>query len=73
VDSSIYLNWTLILTADFSVYLTRRAYFDNRLFRLRNLDTPILTIDFYTFEMGHLVGATIRQGMLTPPRHLNDL
>jgi hypothetical protein len=43
------LNWTLILTADFSVY--------SRLFRLPNLDTLILTIDF-AFEMGHTAGAT---------------
>jgi hypothetical protein len=37
----------LILTADFSVYLIRRTDFDRRLFRLPNLDTLILTTDFY--------------------------
>jgi hypothetical protein len=47
VNFSIYLNLTLILTADFSVYVTRRADFDNGLFRLPNLVTPFLTTDFY--------------------------
>jgi hypothetical protein len=42
-----YLNWSLILTADFSVYLTRRTDFDSGLFRLPDLDTLILTTDFY--------------------------
>jgi hypothetical protein len=42
-----YLNRTLILTADFSVYLTRRNDFDSGLFRFLNLDTLILTADFY--------------------------
>ena len=64
-----YLNWTRILTADFSVYLTCRTDFDNGLFRFPNLDSPILTTDF-TFDMGRTAGATVRQGMLTPPWHL---
>jgi hypothetical protein len=38
---------SLILTADFSVYLTRSTDFDSGLFRLPNLDTLILTTDFY--------------------------
>jgi hypothetical protein len=38
-----YLKWTLILTADFSVYLTRPSDFDSGLFRLPNLDTLVLT------------------------------
>ena len=41
-----YLNWTPILTTDFSVYLTSRTDFDSGLFRFPNLDTLILT-DFY--------------------------
>jgi hypothetical protein len=36
VDCSIYLNWTLILAVNFSVYLTRRTDFDSVLFRLPN-------------------------------------
>jgi hypothetical protein len=42
-----YLNWTLVMTADFSVCPTRRTNFDSGLFRLPNLDTLILTTDFY--------------------------
>jgi hypothetical protein len=34
-----YLNWTPILTEDFSVYMTSRTDFDNGLFRFPNLDT----------------------------------
>ena len=41
-----YLNWTLNLTADFSVNLTRHTDFDSGLFRLPNLDTLFLTTDF---------------------------
>jgi hypothetical protein len=63
------LNWTLILTAEFSVYLTWRTDFDSGLFRLPNLDTLILTTDF-TFDMGPMAGATGQQGMLTPSWHL---
>jgi hypothetical protein len=48
-----YLNWTLILTADFSVYLTRRTDFDSGLFRLPDLDTLILTTDFYVKYGAH--------------------
>jgi hypothetical protein len=36
---SYYLTWVLILTADFSVYLTGRTDFDCELFCLPNLDT----------------------------------
>jgi hypothetical protein len=43
------LNWTLILTADFYVNLTRHTDFDNGMFRLPNLDTLILTTDFYVW------------------------
>jgi hypothetical protein len=39
-------NWTLNLTADFSVYLTRCTDFDSGLFRLLNLDTLILITEF---------------------------
>jgi hypothetical protein len=42
-----YLNWTLILIADFPVYLTRRIDFDSGFFCLPNLVTLILTTDFY--------------------------
>jgi hypothetical protein len=42
----IYLIWALILTANFSVYLTRRSVVDCRLFCLSNLDTLILPTDF---------------------------
>jgi hypothetical protein len=48
-----YLNWTPILTADFSVYLTRRSDFDSGLFRLPNSDTLILTTDFYVWYGVH--------------------
>ena len=41
------LDLTLILTADFSVYLTSRFDFDSGLFRFCNLDTLILITDFY--------------------------
>jgi hypothetical protein len=41
-----FVNWTLILTADFSVNLTKRTDFDSSLFRLPNFDTLILTTDF---------------------------
>jgi hypothetical protein len=34
VDCFIYLTWTLILTADFSVYLTKHTDFDSGFFRL---------------------------------------
>jgi hypothetical protein len=60
-----YLNWTLILTADFSANLTRRTDFDSRLFRLPNLDTLV-----FTYDKGCIAGATDRQGMPTPPWHL---
>jgi hypothetical protein len=64
-----YLNWTLILTADFSftwlgvliltadcsLYLTWTHWF-----------WPLI----FTFDMGRMAGATGRQGMLTPPWHL---
>jgi hypothetical protein len=63
------LNWTLILTADFSVYLTSRTDFDSGLFRFPKLDTLILTTDFYVLYGAH-GGWTGRQGMLTPPWHL---
>jgi hypothetical protein len=69
VDYSIYLNWTLILIADFSVYLTGRTDIDCGLFHSRNLDTLILTTDF-CISNGTQAGATGRQGMFTPPRHL---
>jgi hypothetical protein len=55
----------MILTADFSVYLTRRTDFDSRLFR-----SPNLNILIFTFDMERTAGATGRQGMLTPPLHL---
>jgi hypothetical protein len=64
-----YLNWTLILTADFSVNLTKRSDFDSGLFRLLNFDTQILTT-ILTFDIGHMAGATGWQEMLTPPWHL---
>jgi hypothetical protein len=48
-----YLNWTLILIADFSVYLTRCTDFNNGLFCLPNLDTLILTTDFYVWYGVH--------------------
>jgi hypothetical protein len=53
VECSIYLNWALILTSDFSIYLTRRIDFDSGLFRLPNLDILI-----FAFEIGHTAGAT---------------
>jgi hypothetical protein len=65
VNCSLYLNWTLILTGFFPVYLIRCTDFDRGLFRLLNLDTLILT-----FEIGHAAGATGRQEMLIPPRHM---
>jgi hypothetical protein len=45
VDYFIYLIRALILTADFSVYLTWLTDFDCGLFRLRNFDTLNLTTD----------------------------
>jgi hypothetical protein len=48
-----YLNWTLILTADISVYRPRRTDFDSGLFRLPGLDTLILTTDFYVWYGAH--------------------
>jgi hypothetical protein len=45
--------WTLILTADFSVNLTRLTDFDSGLFRLPNLDTLILTTDFCVWYGAH--------------------
>jgi hypothetical protein len=48
-----YLSWTLIFTADFSVYLTSRTDFDSGLFRFPNLDTLILTTDFYVLYGVH--------------------
>jgi hypothetical protein len=63
MKKSIQPNWTLILTADFSVYLTRRTDFDSGLFRLPGLETLILTTDF-TFDIGRTAGVTGRQGML---------
>jgi hypothetical protein len=42
-----YLNWTLILTVDFSVNLIRRTDFNSGLFRLPNSNTLIMTTDFY--------------------------
>ena len=47
------LDLTLILTADFSVYLTSRFDFDSGFFRFRNLDTLILTADFYVWYGAH--------------------
>jgi hypothetical protein len=41
-----YLNGTLILTADFSVYQTARTNFDSGFFRFSSLDIFILTTDF---------------------------
>jgi hypothetical protein len=49
------MHWTLILTAACSVYLTWTHWF-----WLLN----------FAIEMGHTAGATVQQGMLTPPRHL---
>jgi hypothetical protein len=49
------MNWKLILTADCSVYFIWTHWF---------------CILILAFEMGHTAGATGRQGMLTPPRHL---
>jgi hypothetical protein len=63
------MNWTLVLTADFSLCLTRHTDFDSRLFRLPNFDTLILISNF-AFEMGHMAFSTDLQGMLTPPRYL---
>jgi hypothetical protein len=69
VDCSIYLNWTLIVTADFSVNLIGRTGFECELFRLPDLDTLILTN--VSVEMG-LTAADVtgRQGICTPPNHL---
>ena len=47
VDYLMYLIWTLILTADFSVNLTSCTDSDSGLVRFRNFDTLILTTDFY--------------------------
>jgi hypothetical protein len=44
---SHYLNWTLILKANVSVYLTSRTDFDSGLLRLPDLDTLILITVFY--------------------------
>jgi hypothetical protein len=63
VDSSIYPNLTLILTADSFVSLTRLTYFHSGLFRLPHMDTLILTTDF-AFEIGHTAVLTARQGCL---------
>jgi hypothetical protein len=41
----MYLIWTLIVTADFSVYLAGLTDFDCGLFRSPNLDTPNLNTD----------------------------
>jgi hypothetical protein len=46
VDCSIYLNWTLILTAYFSVCLIKHTDFDSGLFCLLNFSTLILATDF---------------------------
>jgi hypothetical protein len=47
---SVYLCWTLIFTADFSVY---RTDFDSRLIRIPNLDTLILITDFCVWNEDH--------------------
>jgi hypothetical protein len=47
-----------------------RGLLNIRLFRLPNLDIPILTSDLFTFQMGCTTGATGRQGILTPSWHL---
>jgi hypothetical protein len=46
-------HWTPILTEDFSLYLTSRTDFDSGLFRFPNLDTLILTTDFYVWYGAH--------------------
>jgi hypothetical protein len=69
VDCSVYLIWTLILSAGFSVYLTGRTDFDCGLFRLPDLDTLILGTDFCV-AIWLVAGATGLQEMLTPPRPL---
>jgi hypothetical protein len=43
------------------------------LFRLPDLDTLILTTDFFAFEMWLMASVADQQGMLTPPRHLIPL
>jgi hypothetical protein len=48
-----YLNWILILTADFSVNFTKRTDFGSGFFRLPDLDTLILTTDFYVWYGAH--------------------
>jgi hypothetical protein len=48
-----YLNWTQILTAEFSVYLTSCTDFDSWLFRFPNLDTLILNTDFNVWYVAH--------------------
>jgi hypothetical protein len=52
--------WTLILTANISVYLAG----------LTNFDCGYTEFDNREFEMGLTAGVTGQQRMLTPPRHL---
>jgi hypothetical protein len=49
----MYLIWTLILTADFSVYLAGLTNFDCGLFHSPNLDTPNLTTDIWIWNGAH--------------------
>ena len=52
VDYSMCLIWTLVLTTEFSVYLTGLTDFDCGLFRSPNLETPILTTDILNLKWG---------------------
>jgi hypothetical protein len=72
VDCSnyMYMNWALIFTVEFSVYLSKHSGLDSLFFRFPNLDMMNLATDF-EFEMEAQSGCDrLAEDALTPPRYL---